>query len=62
VETLKDRVAFLLVTQGWAQVRTGKRRTEAAARKILRGVAADIGMEVTTSKGEGYIRAESKGE
>lgn len=60
VEALRDAgqrrtIAGLLTTQGFAQVRTGKYRTVAAARKLGRAAAADAGVEIKTSEKASFL-------
>jgi len=60
-QELVERLEFLLVSQGHAQLRTGKRRTETVARALLKEAADNIGAAVTTTKGKGFVKAKSKG-
>ena len=58
--TLTDRIAFLYIVNGEAQLRTGTRRTAAAARKVLKDAAKQAGVEVSTSASDGYVTASVK--
>jgi len=53
-------IEFLLVTQGWAQLRTGERRSDTKARTILQKAAKKVDIPIKTTKGEGFIRADEK--
>ena len=60
-ENIMERnVEFLLVTDGEARLRTGARRTEKEARTLLKEIAEGVGLEVTTAKGDGFIKATVK--
>lgn len=43
-----------------ARIRTGKRRTEAAGRKLLKAGAEKAGVEVSVAKHKGYLEAKVK--
>lgn len=61
MDELTERIASLLTEQGWAHLRTGDRRTDAAARALVKKAAKAAGVEVTVSKGDNYVKAELKG-
>jgi len=60
-DELVARIALLLTEQGWSHLRTGKVRTDAEARAILKDAAKLAEVDITTSKGDNYIKAKLKG-
>lgn len=57
-EEIRTAIVFQLLTKGSAQLRTGDRRNVSTARSILRSAAESAGLEVTTSKQDGFVLAE----
>lgn len=57
-EEIRTSIVFQLLTKGSAQLRTGDRRNVSTARSILRSAAENAGLEVTTSKQDGFVLAE----
>lgn len=57
-EEIRTSIVFQLLTKGSAQLRTGDRRNVSTARTILRSAAESAGLEVTTSKQDGFVLAE----
>ena len=52
---LVDRIEFLLITQQYANLRTGEQRTLAKARSMMRKAAENVGVKVSTSNEGNYI-------
>lgn len=57
---LLEQIKFLLITQGYAQLRSGERRSEKKARALLKKAADEVGISVTTKKGDNFVRADVK--
>ena len=61
MDELVERLAVLLKANGTAHLRTGTRRSDAEARKMLRDAAASLKKEVLIAKGENFVTAKLKG-
>jgi hypothetical protein len=56
-DKLANSITFLLITQGSAKLRTGKRRTYKAAEKILQAAADEADIPVFVQRGNGFMEA-----
>ena len=59
-DEITDRIAFLLIVNGEAQVRTGDRRSTDAARKLLKAGAKQASVDISTSASDGFVAAVEK--
>jgi len=57
---IQNKVASLLSTKGWANVRSGELRSTDAARKLLRAGAKQAGVEVSITSEDGFVSAKVK--
>jgi len=55
--SIRQNVLWQLLTDGTARLRTGERRTDTAARELLKGICADAGIDAKVTKGSGYYEA-----